>query len=181
MALGLAQVREIALLTLYQRWYNTEKSIDDTFAFVTENTELFQPMVTFSTVEDAKDVPQVSAERVEDVEANQITSTLYDIRSNDDHSVPEYLETLVMGVETNREKIDEALDRFIEGKWSVNRLERMNRLILEIAAYEIHYESESKVPNVVAVDQALTLCKLYSDQRSRRFINGVLSKMIEEI
>ncbi|MCI5775739.1 MAG: transcription antitermination factor NusB [Aerococcus sp.] len=181
MRLGLAQIREIALLTLYQRWYNTESSIHDTFTFVTENSDLFQPVVTFSTVDTVEAIPRVSAERVEDVDSQQLKSALNGAVSHENDTVPEYLLTLVNGVEGKRDEIDAILDRFIEGKWSVNRLERINRLILEIAVYEICYGEEGKVPHVVAVDQALTLCKLYSDQRSRRFINGVLSKIIEEL
>ncbi|WP_369281073.1 transcription antitermination factor NusB [Actinotignum schaalii] len=40
------------------------------------------------------------------------------------------------------------------------------------------YGDHDRVPGVVAVDEAIHLARRYSDEASRRFINGVLSSIL---
>ena len=62
--------------------------------------------------------------------------------------------------------------------WTLQRLSKVDLMILRLAVYEILHEDD--VPNRVALNEALELAKTYSDDSSRKFINGVLSVIISE-
>ncbi|HIW89597.1 MAG TPA: transcription antitermination factor NusB [Candidatus Ligilactobacillus excrementipullorum] len=89
---------------------------------------------------------------------------------------PEYMRVLVNGVTEHQKDLDTLLAAHLSSKWSLDRLNKTDLLILRLAAFEIKYEDE--VPNRVALNEALELAKVFSDDQSRRFINGVLSNLI---
>lgn len=91
-------------------------------------------------------------------------------------SVPEYMQTLVHGVLEHQAEIDSFLETHLNSKWSLDRLSKTDLLILRIAVFEIKFESET--PDKVALNEALELAKAFSDDKSRRFINGVLSNLL---
>lgn len=91
-------------------------------------------------------------------------------------SVPEYMQTLVHGVLEHQAEIDSFLETHLNSKWSLGRLSKTDLLILRIAVFEIKFESET--PDKVALNEALELAKAFSDDKSRRFINGVLSNLL---
>ena len=99
----------------------------------------------------------------------------------EDVTVPAYLRTLVEGVKANRFEIDQMIDKHIRGNWSVQRLELVNLQILRVAVFELLFTDEETVPSVVAVNEAIELAKLYSDDRARKFINGILSNVLAEL
>lgn len=91
-------------------------------------------------------------------------------------SVPKYMQTLVHGVLEHQAEIDNFLETHLNSKWSLDRLSKTDLLILRIAVFEIKFESET--PDKVALNEALELAKAFSDDKSRRFINGVLSNLL---
>lgn len=60
--------------------------------------------------------------------------------------------------------------------WTLARLNKTDLLVLRLAIYEMLYVDD--VPAKVALDEALQLAKEFSDDKSRRFINGVLSNLL---
>lgn len=87
----------------------------------------------------------------------------------------EYLEKVVKGVFENKGE----LDQLIEGKlqnWKLERVSKVNLTILRIAIYEMKYVED--VPSKVALNEAIELCKKYSDDKNKSFINGVLDKIL---
>lgn len=93
----------------------------------------------------------------------------------DGASEEKYLTSLVHGVVDNIHKIDPILSELLE-KWTLERLATVDRNILRLSAYELLYLKEDVPPNV-AIDEAVEIAKLYGDENSSRFINGVLSKV----
>lgn len=91
--------------------------------------------------------------------------------------VPSYLEELVDGVLDHQDEIDATITQYLTPGWTVDRLERPNLVILRLALYELQYE---KLPVAVAINEALQLAKSFSDDKSRRFINGVLGHFEQE-
>lgn len=89
---------------------------------------------------------------------------------------PEYMRTLVNGVLEHQAELDTMLAAHLSSKWSLDRLNKTDLLILRIAAFEIKFEDA--VPGKVAINEALELAKMFSDDQSRRFINGVLSNLL---
>ncbi|GAX01153.1 transcription antitermination factor NusB [Secundilactobacillus silagei] len=92
-------------------------------------------------------------------------------------AVPAYLETLVDGVLDKQDELDAQIKKYLTTNWTLQRIAKTDLVILRIAFYELDYQTD--IPKRVAVNEALELAKQFSDDRSRRFINGVLSHEIE--
>ncbi len=92
--------------------------------------------------------------------------------------VPDYFQKLVTGVLANQADLDAKIDQYLSTGWQLKRIAKTDLVIMRIAFYEIDYVEE--VPNRVAVNEALELAKNFSDDRSRRFINGVLAHTLDD-
>lgn len=99
---------------------------------------------------------------------NRITELEYVIR--------DFTKELVDGVENNRRKIDELIATYSQG-WDMDRMPVIDRNILRLAIFEILWPSD--VPQAVAINEALELAQTLSTDESSKYINGVLSKVVE--
>ncbi|MHC0035979.1 transcription antitermination factor NusB [Pseudoneobacillus sp. C159] len=97
----------------------------------------------------------------------------------DDSPSDPYLEKLVYGVLEHQNEIDEAIKGQLE-KWSLERLANVDRSILRIAIFELKYCS-TDVPVNVILDEAIEISKVYGDEQSSRFINGVLANIKQQL
>ncbi|MBE1553787.1 transcription antitermination factor NusB [Sporosarcina limicola] len=87
-----------------------------------------------------------------------------------------FYEQLVRGTVQNKDEIDKAIVGELEN-WSLDRLPKIERTILRLAIYELLFNKE--VPHRVVLNEAIELCKTFGDEKSGRFVNGVLSKFAE--
>lgn len=62
--------------------------------------------------------------------------------------------------------------------WKLDRIGKIELSILLLAAYEIVFDDS--VPDKVAVNEAVELAKLYGQDSSYSFINGVLSNLLHD-
>ncbi|MCI1920514.1 MAG: transcription antitermination factor NusB [Liquorilactobacillus nagelii] len=92
--------------------------------------------------------------------------------------IPTYLELLVTGVHNHLAELNDLLIKYLKAGWSLQRLNKADLVIMQLATFEIKFVAET--PNRVAVDEALELAREYSDEASRKFINGVLSNLIQQ-
>ncbi|AUJ32277.1 MAG: transcription antitermination factor NusB [Liquorilactobacillus nagelii] len=92
--------------------------------------------------------------------------------------IPAYLELLVTGVHNHLAELNDLLIKYLKAGWSLQRLNKADLVIMQLATFEIKFVAET--PNRVAVDEALELAREYSDEASRKFINGVLSNLIQQ-
>lgn len=90
--------------------------------------------------------------------------------------IPGYLDVIVSGVCEHKEELDELIKGNLKN-WTISRIAKPDLIILRMAIYEMKYSSE--VPAKVALNEALELTKKYSDDESRKFVNGVLSNIIK--
>lgn len=95
------------------------------------------------------------------------------IKLDDDEQVPAYLNFLVSGVVDHQDELDQEISEHLAAGWTLQRLAKADLIILRLALFELQHESD--LPQAVAIDEALQLAKTFSDDRSRKFINGVLS------
>lgn len=70
--------------------------------------------------------------------------------------------------------IDSNINQCAEG-WSINRIAKVDLSILRLATAEILYVSD--IPKSVSINEAVELAKLYSDDKSPKFINAVLKNI----
>lgn len=87
-----------------------------------------------------------------------------------------FFTNLVYGVHEHLEDIDEQLKEKLEN-WSLSRLPKIERTILRLALYELLHMKET--PSAVVLNEAIELAKTFGDEKSSKFINGVLSKFVE--
>jgi N utilization substance protein B len=93
--------------------------------------------------------------------------------------VPGYLDLLVGGVCSRKAELDDIIKSHLGKNWTLQRLAKMDVVILRIAIFEMMYVTD--VPNTVALNEAIELTKKYSDDRSRKFVNGMLSNIMNEL
>lgn len=75
------------------------------------------------------------------------------------------------------EKLDE-IDSIIEeaaSGWKLNRLGKVDLTLLRIATYEIKFDED--IPTPVAINEAVEIAKIFGEDNSPSFINGVLAKI----
>lgn len=87
-----------------------------------------------------------------------------------------YINDVVFGVHNNLNDIDEAIKAALD-KWKIDRISKVNLTILRLAVYEMKYVDD--VPAKVAINEAIEIAKVYSDEKSVSFINGVLDKVLK--
>ncbi|WP_026314432.1 transcription antitermination factor NusB [Heyndrickxia acidiproducens] len=83
-----------------------------------------------------------------------------------------YLAMLVEGTVEHMQEIDDMISRHLE-KWSMDRLAKVDLNIMRLGTFELMYEED--VPANVAINEALEISKRFADERSAKFINGVLN------
>jgi len=81
------------------------------------------------------------------------------------------------GVIKNQEEILEIIQKYAP-QWPVDKIARIDRVILEIGIYEIAFSKE--IPPVVAINEAIEIAKHFGDDNSPKFINGVLSSVMKD-
>ncbi|MBQ4271508.1 MAG: transcription antitermination factor NusB [Clostridiales bacterium] len=84
----------------------------------------------------------------------------------------DYFDKTVRGVIASREDLDEKISQFLK-KWTINRIPKLDKAILETACYEILNFDD--IPVSVSINEAVRLSKRYGTDDSSSYINGVLS------
>ena len=85
----------------------------------------------------------------------------------------EFVKDLVYGVVTYQNDIDFLANKYLDN-WTIDRLGNTDKAILEIGIYELIY---TDTPDIVCINEAIELAKLYSDDSVKNMINGVLDKV----
>ncbi len=88
----------------------------------------------------------------------------------------EFIKDTVYGVITYKNEIDELANKNLNN-WTIDRLGNTDQAILRIGIYELVY---TDTPDIVAINEAIELSKLYSDDDVRKMINAVLDKIHKE-
>ena len=109
---------------------------------------------------------------------NNIEYTLEDVINENLEIDNTFVRKIVNGVLENIDNIDNILKKYLDG-WDLDRLGKTDKAILRMGAFEILYFD---TPNVVAINEAVSLSKKYSDEKVSKLINAVLDKiLIEEV
>lgn len=88
--------------------------------------------------------------------------------------IREFADRLVIGCSEKREVIDEAI-RSVSQNWRLERMAYVDRNIIRLAVYELLMLSD--IPRNVTLNEAVELAKLFGDESSPSFINGVLDRI----
>lgn len=85
---------------------------------------------------------------------------------------------LVSGVGEHVDQLDGAIAARAKG-WTLERMPVLDLNVLRIGAYELAYRPD--VPVAVAIDEAVEMAKRFSTDDSGRFVNGVLSALVDDL
>ncbi|WP_139489320.1 transcription antitermination factor NusB [Brevibacillus dissolubilis] len=88
----------------------------------------------------------------------------------------EFLLSLVHGTLENLPAIDAEIQKYLRN-WKLDRIANVDRSVLRLAFYELMFDEAT--PDRVVLNEAVELAKLFSDEQSYKFINGVLSAYLQ--
>ena len=115
----------------------------------------------------------------QDFRENETPAEIYEISvDNRETEDDEYLRRVFFGVNEHMEKIDEVIGRHSKG-WKTDRMSHVSRAIQRIAVYEMMFEAD--IPAAVSINEAVELSKKYDDEKAKRFVNGVLNAVKDEL
>ncbi|HBJ54208.1 transcription antitermination factor NusB [Streptococcus anginosus] len=100
-----------------------------------------------------------------------------DMTNDSDVEIPAFLLNLVTGVEQSKNELDDKLSQYLKEGWTLERLTLVEKNILRLGLFEM---TEFDTPQLVAINEAIELSKKFSDEKSSKFINGILSKFVIE-
>ncbi len=89
-----------------------------------------------------------------------------------------YADEVVRGVVEHQDRVDELI-RTASTNWRLERMARVDRNLLRMAAYELL--TQTAVPRAVILDEAVELAKSFGSEDSGSFVNGVLDRIAEEL
>lgn len=108
---------------------------------------------------------------------NRSAMELLASRKNDlEYLIRDYTETLVGGVVSKRERIDEIIALRAKD-WDLDRMPVLDRNILRLGTFELLWGED--LPEAVAIAESVELAKSLSTEESASYINGVLAGIAE--
>lgn len=84
----------------------------------------------------------------------------------------------VYGVLTEKEDLDRTIERFSK-HWKLSRIAKVELAILRLSLFELLHRPDIPLP--VAINEGVELSKIYGDEHSKSFINGVLDAVAKAI
>lgn len=94
-----------------------------------------------------------------------------------DENTKEYMSGIVEGIEENITAIEEKISENLKKDWKLERISKINLVLLKLAIYEILY---TETPFKVVINEVVELAKKYGDDTSPNFINGILASIVKE-
>ncbi len=85
---------------------------------------------------------------------------------------------LIKGITACLDELDKYIATYSRD-WRVERLAAVDRNILRLSLYELLHRPD--IPASVSINEAVELAKLYGDDESSRFINGILGRVAREL
>lgn len=89
-------------------------------------------------------------------------------------SITSFTKELVLGVCQKKRDLDMLIGKASKN-WRLDRMARLDRCILRLAAFEILYMED--IPPKVSIDEAVEMGKKFGSHDSGSFINGVLDNI----
>jgi len=87
------------------------------------------------------------------------------------------VETLVRGTLERRSELEAQIEPMLE-RWTIERLSSVDRLLLDLAGWELRYRPEADTLDVI--NHAVELARRLSTERSPEFVNGVLDALAKK-
>lgn len=104
-----------------------------------------------------------------------LVETLIEVRSIGEATIRELTVSLIHGVASNRQEIDERISASLTGGWSLERMPTVDRNLARIAVFEMDH---TDTPTSAVIAEAVKLAAELSTDDSPTFLNGLLSRAL---
>ena len=88
----------------------------------------------------------------------------------------EFLKSYIIDIIENEEVLIEKIKEILDG-WTYERLGTLEKVLLKISFYEITIK---KIGYEIAINEAVELAKKYSYDDTKKFLNGILAKLVKQ-
>lgn len=125
-------------------------------------------------------------EKIEEVETENLEASKLKDLNEENPNVQEvvlggndlkFVEKYMLGIAEHDEEILAAINNNIVG-WTFERIGTVEKSLLKTTVYELMFED---TPHEIAINEAIELAKLYGDDKTAEFVNGVLAKIMRNI
>lgn len=89
----------------------------------------------------------------------------------------DYMVAICNSIKENHNEIDELINKHAKN-WSIGRMPKVDVSILRLAICELLFVEE--IPNKVSINEAVEIAKSYCDDKTPKFINGILGSIVNE-
>lgn len=87
-------------------------------------------------------------------------------------------EELIQGVIEHIDDIDTRI-KGLAHNWEFDRIAKIDLAIMRVAMFEMIYRKD--IPPVVSINEAIDLSKEFSNADAKRFINGILDRLKDQL
>ncbi len=87
-------------------------------------------------------------------------------------------EELIHGLIEHAAEIDARIKELAQN-WEFERIAKIDLAILRVAMFEMIYRKD--IPPVVSINEAIDLSKQFSNADAKRFINGILDRLKDQL
>ena len=85
----------------------------------------------------------------------------------------EFVNNSIKGIKENESNINDIANKYLKN-WSIDRLSKVDKAILSLGIYELLY---TDTPNIISINEAIELSKIYSDEKVTKMINATLDSI----
>ena len=110
---------------------------------------------------------------VQKITAEETLDLFYELTEEVDGQ-SDYINNTVKTTIENIDEIDAVIEKFSKG-WKISRLAKVTLAVLRIAICEILYMDD--IADSIAINEAVEIAKKYNDEKSSKFVNGILSSV----
>lgn len=111
---------------------------------------------------------------------NHVLQTLNSLfaTQEEDPELNEFALQLVLGVLEHQDQLDKIIAEFSKN-WRLERIARIELTVMRLALFEMLHRQD--IPFKVAINEGIELSKKFGDDKSGRFVNGILDAIGKEI
>ncbi len=110
---------------------------------------------------------------VQRITAEEALELFYEL-TEDVEGQSDYIDKTVKTAISNISEIDSVIEKFSKD-WKVSRLAKVTLAVLRVAICELLYMDD--IADSIAINEAVEIAKKYNDEKSAKFVNGILSSV----
>ncbi len=108
---------------------------------------------------------------------NENTLELLLLNFDLDEDDKKYVNSTYVGIANHKQELESEIESHLSG-YALSRVYRPDLIAMMIAVYEMKF---TKIPPLVSINEAVNLSKMYGTEKSGKFVNGVLAKVMKDV